>query len=111
MKYYKLGYYANGDTSKPIKHEALKPMTHKQACTMKSKMMQPANWFLYEVKSVSGEQLAEIRGNAALFFWKSRRVESPLRKENLTAGFETQRALARALDKFQSDMIAAVSEP
>lgn len=50
MKYYKLGYYVGGDPSRVFHHEKLKPMTHEEALTMRSKHSNPENVFLYEVK-------------------------------------------------------------
>jgi hypothetical protein len=46
-KMYKVGFYDK--TGERVAQDYLKPMTHKQACTFKSKMMNPDNHFLYEV--------------------------------------------------------------
>jgi hypothetical protein len=44
---YKVGYYnRNGER---VLQDNLEPMTHKQACTFISKMINPANHFIYEI--------------------------------------------------------------
>jgi len=60
---YKVGYYCSpksvsffinmgfrvDESTLAVYQDELKPMTHKEACTFKSKMMKPSNHFLYEV--------------------------------------------------------------
>ena len=53
QRWYKIGKHLP-DGSKFYK-DSLKPMTHHQACTFISKMMQPAVWFVYEV-DLNGEE-------------------------------------------------------
>ena len=45
---YKVGFYMK-KTGEKVYRDELSPMTHKEACTFKSKMMHPSNHFLYEV--------------------------------------------------------------
>ena len=47
VRMYKVGFY--NTKGERILQDTLKPMTHKEACTFKSKMMDPNNHFLYEV--------------------------------------------------------------
>lgn len=52
QRWYKVGkHLPNG--GKFYQH-TLKPMTHKEACTFITKMMNPADWFLFEV-DLNGE--------------------------------------------------------
>lgn len=47
LRFYKVGFYNN--KGERVLQDSLKPMTHKEACAFKSKMMNPANHFVYEV--------------------------------------------------------------